>query len=152
MFQVTIAWSVMALLSVTVVVVTSGQPFADDSRVASSRVAYKPVEYFRPSCYQCAAVTANGKFAISLYKKIITPNMIFSPFSVSAALAMTYGGARGSTSTQMSQVLRFNNIPSYCSVYETFQSLMNLLQNYNTLNTANNIFIDNSFTLKVSYV
>ena len=146
------AWSVVALLSVTVVVVTSRQPFADDSRVASSRVAYKPVKYFRPSCYQCAAVNANGNFAIGLYKKFSGQNMVFSPFSVSAALAMTYGGARGSTSTQMSQVLRFNYIPWYCSVHETFQSLMNLLQNYNTLNTANKIYIDNSFTLEVSSV
>ena len=135
----------MTLLSVTVVVVTSGQQFA-----ANSRVPYKPVKYFRPSCYRCAAVTANSKFAIGLYKKISGQNMIFSPFSMSAALAMTYGGARGSTSTQMSQVLRFNYIPWYCNVHETFQSLMNLLQNYNTLNTANKIYIDNSFTLEVS--
>ncbi|KAI0212404.1 Serpin B8 [Lamellibrachia satsuma] len=144
----TTTWPLVALLSLTAVVVTSGLPFRQD--------AYMPVRELSPSCYQCAAVTANSKFAIDLYKKIGSSssgqNMIFSPFSVSAALAMTYGGAIGTTSTQMSQVLRFNYIPWYCNVHETFQSLMNLLPNYNTLNTANKIFIDNSFTLKPSYV
>ena len=96
-----------AVLTLTAVVVTSGLPFRQDASM--------PVKDFRPSCYQCAAVTANSKFAIDLYKKIGSSssgqNMIFSPFSMFAALAMTYGGARGSTSTQMRQVLRFNYIP-----------------------------------------
>ena len=140
MFQMTIEWLILALLSVVAVVVTSRH--------------HKPVVNFR--CYkQKQVVKANSKFGIGLYKKLgsgfVGQNMIFSPLSVSAALAMTYGGAGGSTKTQMRMALRFNGMSSN-SVHAGFNSLLNLVQSAVTLNTANKIYIDNSFTLKVSHV
>ncbi|MCS6915744.1 MAG: serpin family protein [Myxococcales bacterium] len=51
----------------------------------------------------------NTAFALDLYRLLAKEpgNHIFSPYSISLALAMTYGGARGDTERQMSQVLRF---------------------------------------------
>lgn len=55
-------------------------------------------------------VEGNTAFALNLYKQLGSQkgNLFFSPYSTSLALAMTYAGARGSTATQMSQVLHFN--------------------------------------------
>jgi serpin B len=55
-----------------------------------------------------AAVAAgNNAFACDLYRKLADDpgNLFFSPFSISAALAMTWGGARGETAGQMAEVL-----------------------------------------------
>ena len=54
-------------------------------------------------------VQGNNAFAVELYAKLRTQegNLFFSPYSVSAALAMTYAGARGKTETQMAEVLHF---------------------------------------------
>jgi serpin B len=54
-------------------------------------------------------VQGNNQFAFDLYAKLNTnrENLFFSPFSISTALAMTYGGAGGTTQTQMEQVLHF---------------------------------------------
>ncbi|MBN1655014.1 MAG: serpin family protein [Deltaproteobacteria bacterium] len=56
-------------------------------------------------------VKGNNEFAFSLYQKIIDSsevkeqNLFISPFSVSAALAMTYAGADGETAREMSDVM-----------------------------------------------
>ena len=55
---------------------------------------------------------ANGcnAFAAALYGRLRgeqSGNLFFSPYSVSAALAMTYAGADGQTAEQMSEVLHF---------------------------------------------
>lgn len=54
-------------------------------------------------------VDGNNAFAWALYdtvRKEESGNLFFSPFSISAAAAMTYAGARGETARQMREVLR----------------------------------------------
>uniref|UniRef100_A0A8C6SWZ1 Serpin B6 n=1 Tax=Neogobius melanostomus TaxID=47308 RepID=A0A8C6SWZ1_9GOBI len=55
---------------------------------------------------------ANTRFALDLFKKFSeednTGNIFYSPFSISAALAMVKLGAAGNTATQMSEVLCFS--------------------------------------------
>ena len=57
-----------------------------------------------------ALVEDNTAFAIDLYRRLSnTPgNMLVSPSSISAALAMTYAGARGETERQMARALHFS--------------------------------------------
>jgi serpin B len=60
-------------------------------------------------------VAGNTAFALALYAALrqnadLVPavgNLLFSPYSVSQALAMTYAGARGETARQMAEVLGF---------------------------------------------
>ena len=54
-------------------------------------------------------VKGNNEFALDLYAKLRSEpgNVIYSPYSISTALAMTYGGARGETAAEMARVLHF---------------------------------------------
>ena len=56
-----------------------------------------------------ALVEGGNAFAIDLYKRLAVEkgNVVCSPYSVSAALAMTYAGARGDTAAEMAKVLGF---------------------------------------------
>ncbi len=49
-------------------------------------------------------------FAMDLYAQLRRSegNLIFSPYSVSMALAMTYAGARGNTESQMAKALHLS--------------------------------------------
>ncbi len=60
-----------------------------------------------------ALVQGNNEFAFDLYKRLSQKegNIIFSPYSISTALAMTYAGARGETAQQMAKVLHFSLPP-----------------------------------------
>jgi len=54
-----------------------------------------------------ALVSSNTEFALSLYGQLGTNdgNLIFSPYSISTCLGMTYDGARTETAQQMAQAL-----------------------------------------------
>ena len=59
-----------------------------------------------------ALVGGNNRFALDLYRRLAATadgdqNLLASPLSISAALAMTYAGARGRNAEQMADVLRF---------------------------------------------
>jgi serpin B len=55
-------------------------------------------------------VQGNNAFALDMYRSLRADNgnLIFSPFSISLALAMTYAGARGDTEAQIAQALHFD--------------------------------------------
>ena len=76
-------------------------------------------------------VAGNTEFAVDLYGKLRTGegNVFFSPYSISTALAMTCGGARGETENQMAQTLRFNLPPDKLHpAFAALESNLNAVQ------------------------
>ncbi len=79
-------------------------------------------------------VKANNQFAFDLYAKYKQKdeNIFFSPYSISAALAMTYEGARGVTKEEIQKVFHF---PKEDSVLrEGFQAL------YKSINKEDKVY------------
>lgn len=95
-------------------------------------------------------VLNNSSFAVGLYShlKQIDGNLFFSPFSISAALAMTYAGAREKTANQMATALHFNQEPNqlHLSMGELI-SRLNAVQKESEvdLNVANAIWAQKGY-------
>ena len=68
-------------------------------------------------------------------------NVFYSPYSISIALAMTYGGANGDTESQMAKAMRFNLEEA------TLHSAFNKLDL--SINSANNSATEGDFVLNV---
>lgn len=69
-------------------------------------------------------VAANTTFALDLYRELRASadgNLLFSPYSISLALAMTYAGARGETAMQMADTLALD--PQDAAIHETLGAL-----------------------------
>lgn len=79
----------MGLLSICMMTCTNGET--------------NVIESNEPPVYETNA------FAVDLYTRLATPddNLLFSPYSIHTALAMTYGGARTDTEREMARTLHF---------------------------------------------
>src|SRR4051812_24481112 len=72
-------------------------------QACAGHAALPPVDASTPT----AAARASNRFGFALYRQARseTENFIFSPLSLSVALNMTLGGARGETFTEMANAL-----------------------------------------------
>ena len=103
-------------------------------------------------------VTGNSEFAFDLYHELRGKgdNLFYSPYSISLALAMTYGGAATTTEEQMAQVLRFT-LPQE-EVHPTFNGLDGTLESYSQgedafqLNIANAIWGQEGYEFQQTYL
>src|SRR5574341_1729524 len=106
-------------------------------------------------------VTGNNSFALNLCHQVRTGhgNIMFSPYSISMALAMTYAGAHGATESQMADALDFS-LPQEL-LHPAFNKLdLSLTQEGRAadqaqplqLNIANAVWAERSLTFRPAYL
>ena len=98
------------LAAITILMATgceSPPPVEEARPPAVPAVIVQPRPPAVPDADAKALVEGGNRFAIDLYKKLAAEpgNVVCSPYSVSAALTMTYAGARGETAAEMAKVL-----------------------------------------------
>jgi serpin B len=102
-----------------------------------------------------ALAAGNNAFAIDLYARARSRkgNLALSPFSISTALTMTWGGARGETAAQMKKVLHADGTPERAA-----DAAGKLIAGYAaadqkvTLRVANRLFGEKSYAFDPGYV
>lgn len=98
-------WPVVTILGFTALSLLPVQ--ARPPRPSAQLVLVKPPP--APDEDKAAVTAANNRFGFELLGRVSKPdaNAIVSPFSISAALSMTYAGARGDTAAEMARTLHF---------------------------------------------
>jgi serpin B len=97
------------------------------------------------------AVDAVNGLSVDLYKKLASQekgNLFFSPYSISDALAMTYGGARGATAAEMAKTLYFP--AEQLTLHKSFSEFNNNLEAIQKkgdikIDTANAVWLQSDF-------
>ncbi|XP_074842036.1 serpin B10-like isoform X3 [Carettochelys insculpta] len=99
---------------------------------------------------------SNGNFTLDLFKKLNESNkgknIFFSSWSISAALAMTYAGAKGNTATQMAEVGSVVKKPDIHSEFQALISLINKPQTSYLLKTANRLYEEQTYPFHSEYI
>jgi len=99
-------------------------------------------------------VDANNKFAFDLYAELDKPeqeNIFYSPYSISAALAMTYEGAKGQTADEMKAVFHF---PESSTLRPNFAAIYNDINKGNKdyeLRTGNALWVQQDYLFLEDY-
>ena len=153
--RITLYGIVVALLAALVV----GSQLSAVSDLLSGTTAKEDIPVLDDSGATASSVEAtvegyNG-FAFDLYGRYSAgdDNILFSPYSISTALSMTYEGARGETAEEMEAVFGFLEDPS--------MRLPSVARIYNTLNeegreyalhTVNALWIHQSYPVQEDYV
>ena len=92
-------------------------------------------------------VEINNELAFKLYRSLLekekraTENLVFSPFSAATALAMIFLGARGTTSWQMNELLRFDEMISF-NPHLLYKNVEEALSNTETAACVKQLFVD----------
>ncbi|MEE4196215.1 MAG: serpin family protein [Bacteroidales bacterium] len=101
-------------------------------------------------------VDNNNRFAIDLYKELkgSGENLIFSPFSISSAMAMTYAGAENNTAKEFQKTLFFlEDKQLFHQEYShLFEGITNGKKNDVEFYNANSLWIQKNFNLKEEFL
>jgi serpin B len=103
-------------------IVMPGDASAPGITTASSSIP-RVVDPQVPAADSTTLASDNAAFAFAAYKRLspTNTNLVFSPASISIALAMTYAGAAGNTAIEMAQALHFS-LPS-AQLHPAFNAL-----------------------------
>jgi serpin B len=105
-----------------------------------------------------ALVKGNTRFALELYQKLRVQegNLFLSPYSISSALAMTYGGARGQTAEEMARTLHFDLAndklhPAFAALTKEINGEGNPKRGYQ-LRTANALWGQKGYPFQADFI
>ncbi|EDW01801.1 serine protease inhibitor 42Dd [Drosophila grimshawi] len=80
----------------------------------------------------------------------VKQNIVFSPFSIQACIALAFAGAKGDTADEIAKGMRYvSNFPP--EVAETFQFVLQKYRNSPLLKVANKIYVQQGHPLKAGY-
>jgi serpin B len=106
-----------------------------------------------------APASAIGAFALDLTRRQAHGNLVFSPDSIAAALAVAGSGAAGNTATQMASVLHLKSPQAFAAVGQLQGAIAReqLAAAHGdpqapTLDLANGLFLQRGFPLEPSYL
>ena len=112
-----------------------------------------------PSASTSNVVDSNNRFALDLYERLADDpeygngNILFSPFSISTALAITYEGARGRTADEIRSVFHFpDNRSILQSGYVDLIGRTGGQGNAYTLRTANALWAEQTRPFLPEYI
>ncbi len=100
-------------------------------------------------------VDGNSAFAFDLYSRLKTNtgNFLVSPFSISSALGLTYGGARNTTAAQMAQALHFpTNVPFHVGMSAVLDACNRPKGSGIELRIANGLWSQRGYSLKDEFM
>jgi serpin B len=114
-----------------------------------------PVVAMPPPNVTAPLAKASNAFGFALYGKVRTGdgNLAMSPASISSAVAMAYGGARGVTATEIRKVLHFTGEPSAVMTgWGRLQQALSSPDRPMVLNVANRLFGAKGFEFQKDYL
>jgi serpin B len=102
-----------------------------------------------------ALAQSSNAFGFDLYQRVrkASGNVVFSPASITTALAMAWGGAKGETAAQMKKVLHLGGMPD--EVMSTSGKLAASLEDPGrpiTFRIANQLFGEKTYTFEQAYL
>jgi len=132
-------------------------PTAVDSASSAAPTASTPAVPVAPPAPDAVAKLATGTnaFGFDLYKRLrATPgNIVMSPASISTALSMTWGGAKGETAAQMKRAMHLDGTPD--DVMKTAGQLAQSLEDPSrpiTFRIANQLFGEKAYTFEQPFL
>ncbi|MBN2703021.1 MAG: outer membrane lipoprotein-sorting protein [Pontiellaceae bacterium] len=109
-----------------------------------------------PTAEAFAPTDSVNQLAVDLFEKLAAEegNLFFSPYSISSALAMTYGGARGETAEQMNSALHFGGPDITHPAFSYLRRSLNRVQEKENvqLAVANALWPQKDYTFSADYL